>query len=355
MNVTRLSAGSGEPRTARPVNPSDPGPAHAGLVVSNPDRDWKKVRQLALRRLERFVSLEPKVLRGDDPDAIHDIRVASRRLQQVLDLLYPKPQPREIRRMRRRIRRCRRAFGNVRNYDVFLGHVDRYLSRKRISRREAWSAIQEYVRARRARLFQKALRRFNRQNLTGLYVRLREHLRAAGTAANPSSAAPDLDPSPEVVARDFWPRLAQSLEQLWTAFEAQVSESRRNPCPTTIHGARIAAKRLRYLLEVVYEFRVRGCADQLAWLRRLQQHLGDWHDLEIQGQLLAGMVGRPAFLREHLELGQEIMTLMRREQAGKKRYEDKYFLQVRDSLEWLRLNQWIAHLLASCSASLAGA
>jgi CHAD domain-containing protein len=352
MSVTRLGAGFREPTTARPVNPPDPGSANAGPVVSNPARDWKKVRQLALRRLERFVSLEPKVLRGDDPDAIHDLRVASRRLQQVLDLLYPKPQPREIRRLRRRIRRCRRAFGNVRNYDVFLGHVDRYLNRKRISRREVWSAIQEYLRARRAGLFQKALRRFHRQNLTGLYVRLREHLRAAGASTSPRAVASQLDTSTEAAAGEFWPRLGQSLEQVWTAFEAQVGESCRNPSPAAIHATRVAAKRLRYLLEVVYEFRVSGCADQLAWLRRLQQHLGDWHDLEVQGQILAKMVGRPAFLRDHLELCQKIIALMRRERAGKKGYEEKYFLQVRDSLEWVRLNQWIAHLLASCSASL---
>ena len=337
------------------MDPSVPGPAHADPVPRHSEKDWKKVRQLALRRLERFVSLEPKILRGDDPDAIHDIRVASRRLQQVLDMLYPPPPPREIRRMRRRIRRCRRALGKVRNYDVFLGHVDRYLGRKRISHREAWTAIQEYVRARRAGLFQKAIRRFNKQNLTGLYVRLREHLRAARTAASTGPAAPDLDASQEAVTRGFRPCMAQSLEQVWTAFETQIAESRRNPCPTTIHAARIAAKRLRYLLEVVYEFRVRGCADHLAWLRRLQQHLGNWHDLEVQGQILAGMVARPAFLREHLELCQGIMKLMRREQSGKKGYEEKYFLLVRESPEWQRLNQWIAHLLASWSTSLAGA
>jgi CHAD domain-containing protein len=146
--------------------------------------------------------------------------------------------------------------------------------------------------------------------------------------------------------------MAKSLEPVWTAFESQVTESRDNPCPAALHAARLAAKRLRYLLEVVHEFRVPGCADQLAWLRRLQQHLGDWHDLEIQSQIMAGMVARPTFLREHLELCQQIISLIRREQARKKVYEDKYFLMVRESLEWQRLNQWIAHLLASWSDSL---
>jgi CHAD domain-containing protein len=339
-----------EPKLARPVDL----PVDSGTETSpaNSDKEWKKVRQLALRRLERFVSLEPKVVGGDEPMAIHDLRVASRRLQQVLDMLHPQPQPREIRRLRRRIQRCRRVLGEVRNYDVFLARIDRCLARKRTTHRETWAVLREYLQSRRTGLFQKSIRKFNRQNLTGLYVRLREHLRATGAAPNGSLTMLDVNSSPETLAGNFWPRLAESLEPVWTDFEAQVAESRNNPCPATIHAVRIAAKRLRYLLEVVHEFRVRGCADQLAWLRRLQRHLGDWHDLETQVQILAGMVARSRFLRDHLELCQTIVGLMRKEHKRKKRYEEKYFLMVRDSPDWQRLNHWIGHLLASWSEAL---
>jgi CHAD domain-containing protein len=339
-----------EPKASRPADP--PLAGRAKTPRASIDKEWRKVRQLALRRLERFISMEPKVVGGDQPDAIHDLRVASRRLQQVLDMLHPPPRPREIRRLRRRIQRCRRVLGEVRNYDVFLGRVDGYLARKRTTHRDTWTAIEEYLRSRRTGLFQKAIRKFNRQNLTGLYVRLREHLRAAGDAPNGSQATRDVASSPETPAGDFWPRMARSLDPVWTAFEARVTESRDNPRPAAIHAVRLAAKRLRYLLEVIHEFRVPGCADQLAWLRRLQQHLGDWHDLETQSQIMAEMVAHPRFLREHLELCQKIIGVIQREQARKRSYEEKYFLMVRESPEWQRLNQWIGHLLASWSDSL---
>jgi len=45
-----------------------------------------------------------------------------------------------------------------------------------------------------------------------------------------------------------------------------------------IHGVRIAAKQLRYLLEVAHEFDVAGSQATLAWLRKLRQYLGNWHD-----------------------------------------------------------------------------
>jgi len=66
-------------------------------AAARDEEEWKKVRELAQKQLDRFMSFEPKVLRGDDPEAIHDMRVASRRLQQILDLVYPKPRSRDAR------------------------------------------------------------------------------------------------------------------------------------------------------------------------------------------------------------------------------------------------------------------
>src|ERR1700733_9731281 len=85
--------------------------AHTDVLPVGYEEGRAKMRELALRQLNRFVSYEAKVLKGDDADAIHDMRVGSRRLQQVLDLLYPKPRVPEIRRMRRQFRRCRQILG----------------------------------------------------------------------------------------------------------------------------------------------------------------------------------------------------------------------------------------------------
>ena len=45
---------------------------------------WERLPGLARKELNLFISLEPKVLRGDDADAIHDLRVSSRRLPLAL-------------------------------------------------------------------------------------------------------------------------------------------------------------------------------------------------------------------------------------------------------------------------------
>src|SRR6476646_3002769 len=83
----------------------------------------KRFLKLAHKRLERFVTLLAKVTVSDDPDAIHDLRVASRRLQQTLRVIRPQTKPGKIKKSIRMLRRVRRALGPCRNLDVNLGLI----------------------------------------------------------------------------------------------------------------------------------------------------------------------------------------------------------------------------------------
>jgi CHAD domain-containing protein len=219
--IKTSDASAGElPSTGKATTP--PGAHEAEVQTEAPTeiepRDaWKRVRKLALKQLDRFMSLEPKVLRGDDPNAIHDLRVASRRLQQVLDLLHPAPRPAEIRKLRRKIRRSRGALGEVRNCDVQLQRVDGILARKRLARHVIWQAVRQYLWQRRAENFDKALRKLSKINLAIFYVHLKDLLtpNGAGPHAHHADAAATLTPE------EFHARLAQSLERVWQKFETQ--------------------------------------------------------------------------------------------------------------------------------------
>jgi len=305
---------------------------------------WKKVRKLALRQLDRFMSLEPKVLRGDDPDAIHDLRVASRRLQQILDLLYPAPRPAEIRKLRRKIQRCRRTLGEVRNCDVQLQRVERTLASKRTARRESWEAVRHYLRQRRSENFAKAVRKLGKVNLAVFYVQLKEHL----TPSLVVSSVIRRDERPiELGPEQFYERVGEALERVWRGIETQVAQSHRDPSVAVIHGVRIAAKRVRYLIEVIREFNVPGAARTLARLRVLQQLLGDWHDLEMMEQMMIGMLARPPFLRDHLEIAIGVEKLILRLRLHKETHREKYFRMTMDSEGYEQMKEWVAEVLAS--------
>jgi CHAD domain-containing protein len=314
--------------------------------LSAPSAEWTKIREIAVQHLDRFISLEARVLRGDDAEAVHDMRVASRRVQQILDVLYPAPVPKEIRRLNRRVRRARRVLSELRNYDVQIERVNQSLARKANSRRDVWEAVRGYLDRRRAATFEEGLRKLGKLNLATLYVRLKNQL--ATDDARPgvhTNGSGDVSADPEQQSRErLEVRLGELLAAVWQVYETRVSESERDPSQTVLHAVRIAAKRLRYLIEVMHEVDITGSAEALVWLRRLQQHLGDWHDLEVLEQILIEMVARPKFLRDQLDLAIAIERVIQRNRIAKQKYIDRYFQIVASSAGNQRIKEWVARL-----------
>jgi len=305
-----------------------------------PTNEWSKVRKLALRQLNRFVSLEPKVLKGDDPDDIHDMRVASRRLQQLLDLISPKPLPREARRLRSKIRRCRRALGDLRNCDVLLQHVEGRLARRRCSDREAWTAVKEHLQKRRSESFARAIRKLSKVNLAVFYMRAKEildRLRPAPDGDHVSHPLVQPDGRP---LEPFPAHLAQALVGVWSEFEKQVAVSHQEMTAPSIHAARICAKRLRYLLEVANQFAIPGSSGALAWLRKIQDNLGNWHDMEVLEEMIIEMIAKPELLRDELPLALSIGKLILRNRATKRGFREKYFHLTLDSADFQAIKNW---------------
>jgi CHAD domain-containing protein len=111
----------------------------SGAVVSI----QKKLLKLARKRLEKFVTLLPKVLVSDDPDAIHELRVWSRRLQQALRVMLAKPKPQKSRKVVRTLRQVRQVLGPCRNLDVNIALIIE--KREHASAaliQQSWNAVQ---------------------------------------------------------------------------------------------------------------------------------------------------------------------------------------------------------------------
>jgi CHAD domain-containing protein len=325
----------------------------AGSVAARPDPaeqielwPWNRVLEGAGRQLDQYISLEPKVLKGRDPEAIHDIRVASRRLQQVLDLVHPPPGPAKVRpkvqKIRRTIRRSRRALSEVRNCDVLLERAGRILARKRAARREVWTAFRDFVQERRDKSFRKASRRLSKLNLPALYLRLRELLEPP---APPTGQADS--PGEETNLRR---RMTESLQETWASLAGCVIQAREMPEAPSLHAVRIAAKKVRYLLEVAQALEVPGSAEAVATLRRLQTHLGDWHDLEVQDEMMLEMIGQEGFLTDRLELAMDVERLVLRNRKSKFGYVEQFLRMTGGSQEWLQLSGWVRDFLANGGA-----
>ncbi|HWP84226.1 MAG TPA: CHAD domain-containing protein [Terriglobia bacterium] len=307
----------------------------------------EQVLAIARHHLDRFASLEAKVLKGENAEAIHDIRVASRRLQQVLDLLYA-PAPARIRKLRRAIRRCRKALSLVRNCDVLAERAARVLKRKRVRRRPAWEAFQEYLAARRTRCFRKAIRRLEKLNLPGIYIQLRKELEGLREAL-PSVAPAGGGTAPLAADLDaaLRQRLGAALQETWQGLESSLRQAREQREARLLHAVRIAGKKTRYLIEVIHRLGAPDSQRPLQYLRRLQQQLGDWHDLEVQEEMMLEMVAGSGMLRERLELAMEVERLVLQNRRRKRRYEERFWETAGSSERWEHLNEWVRAFLAA--------
>jgi CHAD domain-containing protein len=318
-------------------------PGELWLAVSEDAAGWDKARKLALAHLDRILDLVPKILRSENPDRIHDLRVASRRLQAVVDVLTVAPASSSLKRLRRKLKRARVAFSDVRNCDVLIERVERRLKRCRAGHREAWNAVLDYLRERRSEACARALRKLAKLNFGRVYIRLQSLLTSAPETAQGNGQGASLS----VAMRDVLlkSRLAEELEKTWLQFRTDLAQSQQSLSGQSIHKARIVAKKFRYLVEVMDEFRIPGSCDAVKWLREVQQYLGDWHDLDVAEQMLAEMVARPQYVLEHLEIAREIVKLIALERQAKRHLSVKYQEMALVSAEGTRLHDWVEALL----------
>src|SRR5512136_446696 len=78
---------------------------------------WMAARQLLAEREEEFFRRRDKALKTSDPEDIHDLRVASRRLREGAALFAPCYPAGEMARLLKGLKLVTRLLGDIRNTD----------------------------------------------------------------------------------------------------------------------------------------------------------------------------------------------------------------------------------------------
>jgi CHAD domain-containing protein len=228
-------------------------------------------RLIALGYLEDATRAATRLEDPDDEDALHDFRVALRRLRSTLRAYRLELRERARRSSRDRLGKIADTTNRSRDADVALAWLrplaSDLTSRERVGLRELIERIERRREdavgktvARVQRSFAKAAKRLRK--------RLGEYRQTVQTAAD--DGAPALFP---VVA-------AAAITEHAADLGRRLEEVRSPDQFDEVHAARIAAKRLRYLLEPLGE-RIPGGAALVRQLRELQDLLGDLCDTRV--------------------------------------------------------------------------
>lgn len=241
-------------------DPPSPTPAAEGGAALDPDR----LAADFASRVSELAEAARRVRRGSDPEAVHDLRVAARRLSAALRVWRTLLPARTRRAAARPLRRLRRRLGRTRELEVSVELLEARLGPGGPLRHGPLDSLLGRMRERLARRRRAATRRVSPRRLKRLLGRLE----AAGTALRAAAAAA---PGRAREAREFERELAE-------AARAAVAHAREHPDDETLHGARIRVKKWRYTLECLREALPDAGWPATRPLRGLQAALGDLHD-----------------------------------------------------------------------------
>lgn len=201
---------------------------------------------------------------GGDRTGVHQARVASRRLREVLPVLDV-GKPRVLRVASREVRRVTRALGAVRELDVSQAVAEELLAAQPLHGVAA-ASLRRTLATHRAAAMQAAKTRLDDVRVRALWARLDALDAQRGHATRPAMA----NAAARVARRAA--RARRLVESLGVLYEAE-----------QLHAVRIAVKRWRYAIEVLTELRRTPPPSTLAGLRHLQDTLGRAHDLHVLG------------------------------------------------------------------------
>lgn len=262
--------------------------------------------------LDKFASEVHKTSQHPDPEAVHDLRVAIRRLRQCLSVFEDSFPPESRESIAKKLRKLLGKAGEVRNFDIAV----------ELLKKDAAAAPLLH-----------AIRR-DRDDAAGKYRHTLSKVDGRGAAGKwrhklLGSAAEASDPKAIAAhARQLLPSLAAAF------FDAGDRATQPSASPQALHKFRIQSKKFRYAMELFVPLYGRALDPRLAALRKVQTYLGEINDCVATATLLAEYEKHHAIVER---------SLARLEQIGMLKIST-FRSFWNKSLDTKQKNSWIRYL-----------
>jgi len=224
----------------------------------------ERVITLLREQIDALRDAEPGVRLGRDPEEIHKMRTAVRRLRAVLGAVRDMFEPRWVGHLRKELEWLGETLGARRDLDVLYEHLQAEVAPLRAGRVAAREMLERLDRQ-RVRAGERA-----RDAVEGpRYARLLERLREG--AAHPPVVDSDVS-LPGVAARAF------------RKLRKAVADLPEKPADAELHKVRIRVKRARYAAELAEPMAGKPAQRFIKRAKKLQDALGKHQDAAVAEQ-----------------------------------------------------------------------
>ena len=234
--------------------------------------------KILVSKSRRMFDLEAAAAGGSDVDAVHDMRVASRRTREALSALSPAFKDRTAEELATIAKTVTRSLGAVRDADVFLGQFTRIAANAEgAAERITLAYLIGRREAERAAALRRMRRRLGRLDLK----QSRKRFGKVAAATRKGSRKQPL----VILARDV---LNDRVDTVYSYLPAALEEDN---APDQ-HAMRIAFKHLRYAVETFAPCFDGGFSRIHNTLIAFQNILGEIHDLDVYAAVVTAALGR---------------------------------------------------------------
>ncbi len=231
------------------------------------------VRMALVSSVARFDTNEPALWTERDPEAVHQARIATRRMRSDLRTLHNFVDARWAVQLRGELRALGAELGAVRDIEVLRERLSLHASLLPDSDADAARAAIRRLDADHSVARTDLLRALRHPRYASLHRALHEAVTTP--RLTPSAHAFAIDALPGAV-RPTWRRLRRAVDQLATV-----------PSDAALHEVRIRAKRCRYAAELSAPVMGRPARDLAVALTRVQDVLGEHQDAVVADAWLA--------------------------------------------------------------------
>ena len=235
-------------------------------------------RKLMLFLFAEMLRHEAGTRLGEDIEALHDMRVATRRLRAAFEVFQGAFEPKALKPYLKGLRQTGRLLGQVRDLDVFMEKAQHYLASLPESERQGLDPLLEDWKSQRDRARAQMIEHLDGEDFQAFKWSFNQFLHTPGAGAREMDALP---PQPAAV-REIAPVLVYTRLSEVRAFDAALP----NAPIELLHALRIQFKKLRYTVEFFREVLGEETRAVINDLKSIQDHLGDLNDADVATRML---------------------------------------------------------------------